>query len=68
MRKEDFIKLGGKEWSKGKLERVYINAEIFNQIKETNFSDNNNKFFFDCKTNALMRSYKNKKPVIEIQY
>ncbi len=69
MTKQDFVQLGGKEWSKGDMERVYINAETFNSLFETtNFSDNTNKFFFDCKTNALMRSYKGKKPMIEKQY
>ena len=49
MTKQGFIKLGGKEWIKDDMERVYINAEIFNSLRETGFSDRNNKFFFDCK-------------------
>lgn len=65
---KELIGLGGKEWIKGDIHRVYINAEVFNKIMETNFSDNNNKFFLDCNTNKLMRSYKNKKPSIEKQY
>lgn len=68
MTKQDFLNLGGKEWIKCDMERVYINADTFNEIKGTKFSDNKNKFFYDCKTNALMRSYKGKKPSIEIQY
>ena len=68
MTKQDFIKLGGKEWIKDDMERVYINAEIFNSLRETGFSDRNNKFFFDCKTNALMRSYKGKPPKIVEQF
>ena len=68
MTKQDFINLGGKEWVKGEMERVYINADVFNEIKSTNLSDKTNKFFFDCKTNALMRSYKGKKPKVEAQY
>lgn len=69
MNKQDFLDLGGREWVKGDKERVYINAETFNQIKgDTTFSDKTNKFFFDCKTNTLMRSYKGKKPQIEKQY
>lgn len=68
MNKQDFIALGGKEWIKDEMERVYINAEIFNSLFGTAFSDKSNKFFFDCKTNALMRSYKGKKPQIEKQY
>lgn len=65
---DDFIKMGGKEWIKGEIKRVYIKAEVFNKLMDTNFSDNKNKFFYDCNTNALMRSYKNKKPIIEKQY
>jgi ribonucleotide reductase beta subunit family protein with ferritin-like domain len=68
MNKQDFIELGGKEWIKDEMERVYISAKIFNGIMETAFGDSNNKFFFDCKSNALMRSYKGKKPQIEKQY
>jgi len=68
MTREDFLKIGGKEWVKGNLHRVYINADIFNEICGTAFSDNKNKFFFDCSKNALMRSYKSKKPQIEKQY
>jgi len=66
--KEDFIKKGGKLWIKNDMERVYINAEIFNEIMNTALGDNNNKFFFDCKTNKLMRSYKGKKPKVEKEY
>ena len=62
------IELGGKLWEKGEISRVYINAEIFNELAGTSLGDNNNKFFLDCKTNALMRSYKDKKATLEIQY
>lgn len=62
MTKAMILSLGGKEWISGNMERVYINAEIFNKLVETNFSDKTNKFFFDCKTNKMMRSYKGKKP------
>ena len=68
MNKQDFLDLGGNEWVKGDMERVYISDEVFNKIAETSFSGKNNKFFFDCKTNALMRSYKGKKPSVEVQY
>lgn len=68
MTKQDFIKLGGKEWTKDGMERVYISAKIFNELMSTGLGDSNNKFFFDCKTNALMRRYKNKAPKIEVQY
>ena len=68
MTKTDFLKLGGKEWSKGEMERVYISSEVFNELMGTSFGDSNNKFFFDCKTNSLMRSYKGKKPKVAIEY
>jgi len=68
MNKQDFLNLGGKEWIKNDMERVYIKADAFNSIKGSMFSDSNNTFFFDCKMNALMRSYKGKKPQVEIQY
>lgn len=68
MNKQDFIALGGKEWIRDDMERVYLNADQYNNLMGTSFSDKSNKFFFDCKTNALMRSYKGKKPQVEIQY
>lgn len=60
--------MGGKEWSKDGMERVYINSDIYNELTGRNLSDKTNKFFFDCAANALMRSYKGGKPKIEIQY
>ncbi|MGL4615940.1 MAG: hypothetical protein ACRCVV_19040 [Shewanella sp.] len=68
MTKQDFINMGGKEWNKDSMSRVYINADQFNEICGTALSDKTNKFFFDCNTNALMRSYKGKKPQVEVQY
>ena len=68
MTKQDFLDLGGKEWISGNMERVYLSADIFNKLCGTSLGERNNKFFFDCKTNALMRSYKGKKPQVEIQY
>ena len=56
------------------MERVYISNEILNVLQEeknlmkSNFGENNNKIFLDVKKNAVMRSYKNKKPAVEIQY
>ena len=64
MEKQKLIELGGKEWVKGEMERVYVSAEIFNKLAGTNFSDKSNKFFFDCKTKKMMRSYKGKRPVV----
>ena len=68
--KQFFLDLGGKEWVKEGFDRVYVTAKIFNNIigNGCNFSDSSNKFFFDCKTNCLMRSYKGKKPMVEKTY
>ena len=68
--KQFFLDLGGKEWVKEGFDRVYINAKQFNDIigNGCNFSDSSNKFFFDCTTNCLMRSYKGKKPMVEKTY
>lgn len=68
MTKQDFINMGGKEWNKESISRVYINAAQYNELRGTNLSDNTNKFWFDCNTNALMRSYKGKKAQVEVQY
>ena len=68
------IEMGGKEWTKGDMVRVYFNCDIFNTLREekdlgeVNLSEKNNKFFYDTKANAVMRSYKGKKPTVEIQY
>ncbi len=56
------VALGGKVWEKDDVRRVYIDSSIFNKLCSTSFGDSSNKFFFDCKTNQLMRSYKGKKP------
>ena len=64
----DFLALGGKEWVKDDMTRIYINAKAFNNLMGTSFGDSNNKFFFDVNTSALMRSYKGKKPQVEKQY
>lgn len=73
--KDKIIKLGGKEWNKYDKERVYITPDIFNILlaekgedRGGNYSTRNNKIFYDIKANAIMRSYKGKKPQVEIQY
>lgn len=72
--KNKIIEMGGKEWTKNGMERVYIDSSILNKLEEekgllkSRFGANNNKIFFDVKANAVMRSYKGKKPSIEIQY
>lgn len=72
--KNKIIELGGKEWIKDDMERVYIDNAILNVLEtekeliNSNFGTNNNKIFFDVKANAVMRSYKGKKPKVQIQY
>lgn len=72
-RKEEIIKMGGKEWSKNGLDRVYITCDILNKLRDqkslapVNFSSSSNKIFFDVTTNKIFRSYKNKKPKIELE-
>lgn len=72
--KDKIIEMGGKEWIKGDMHRVYFNCNLFNKIREENsmsevsLSDKNNKFFYDVSANAIMRSYKGKKPTLEIQF
>lgn len=72
--KNKIIELGGNEWTKNDMERVYISNDIHNILREekglgsVNFGERNNKVFFDVKANAVMRSYKGKKPSVEIQY
>lgn len=72
--KNKIIELGGNEWTKGEMERVYINNEILNILRKerelppVNFGASNNKIFFDVKLNAVMRSYKGKKPAVELQF
>ena len=72
--KEKIISLGGKEWTKNGMERLYIDCGILNILEEEKglarscFGERNNKIFFDVKLNAVMRSYKGKRPSVEIQY
>ncbi|MGH1438226.1 MAG: hypothetical protein ACRBG0_27580 [Lewinella sp.] len=68
--KKELLNMGGKEWNNHGKERVYITCDIFNKFTDRSYrlKDSNNKFFFDLAKNAIMRSYKGKKPTIEIQY
>ena len=74
MMKQKIINLGGKEWTKHDMERVYITSDIFNLLLTEKgrpgryLGERNNKIFYDVKANAVMRSYKGKKPSVEIQY
>ena len=69
------IALGGKEWIKGDMHRVYITNDIHNilraeeDLNEVSFGERNNKVWFDVAKNAVLRSYKqSKKHTVEIQY
>lgn len=72
--KNKIIELGGKSWQKNGKDRVYIDNDIFNVLRDelkmikVNLGARNNKIFFDVDANAIMRSYKGKKPQVEIQY
>lgn len=72
--KSKIIELGGKEWIKDGMERVYIDSSILNVLRDeqglppVNFGARNNKIFFDVKSNAVMRSYKGKKPAVELKF
>ncbi len=72
--KDKIIELGGKEWKKNGMDRVYITSQILNKLEDergeanTTYGERNNKIFFDVNANAVMRSYKGKKPSVEIQY
>lgn len=61
---------GGKVWEKHGFKRIYMTCAQFNQVTGNSWTmnDSNNKFFFDYAVNAIMRSYKGRKPQIEIQY
>ncbi len=64
------IEAGGKVWEKGDIKRIYMTCAQFNLVtgRQYNLSDSNNKIFYDFAANAIMRSYKGKKPTVEIQY
>ena len=74
MNASKIIELGGKEWKKNGMERIYIANDILNILRaekdlgEVSYGERNNKIFFDVSLNAVMRSYKGKKPAVEIQY
>jgi hypothetical protein len=74
MKSSKLIELGGNEWKKNGMKRIYITNEILNILRaekdlgEVSYGERNNKIFFDVSLNAVMRSYKGKKPAVEIQY
>lgn len=70
--KQRLIELGGKEWNKHDNESVYITNEILNTLRDekglsqVNYGKNNNKIFLNVKTNIIMRNYKNKTSIQEL--
>lgn len=62
--------MGLQVWDKNGKKRIYMSCAQYNEITGCNYSLNNqkNKIFYDFEANAIMRSYKNKKPSIEHQY
>ena len=67
---DQLIEAGAKVWEKGNMKRIYMTCSQFNKVtgRDYNLNDNNNKIFYDFATNAIMRSYKGKKPTLEVQY
>ena len=65
--KNKVIELGGNEWNKNGMERVYITCDILNKLSSegASYGERNNKIFLDVKTGKIMRSYKGKKPTLE---
>ena len=64
------IAVGGKTWEKHGFKRIYMTVAQFNEVTGANFtlSDSKNKIFFDYVANAIMRSYKGKRPTVEVQF
>lgn len=67
---EKLISMGCKIWEKGSIKRIYMTVAQFNTVTGRTYSlnENNNKIFYDYTANAIMRSYKGKRPTIEIQF
>lgn len=67
---EKLISMGCKIWEKGSIKRIYMTVEQFNEATGRTYSlnENNNKIFYDYTADAIMRSYKGKRPTIEIQF
>lgn len=67
---EQILEVGGKLWEKGEMKRIYMTCAQFNQVTGRHYSlnDEKNKIFYDFATNAIMRSYKGKKPTLEVQF
>lgn len=67
---EKLLEMGCKIWEKGSIKRIYMTVAQFNEATGRTYSlnENNNKIFYDYAANAIMRSYKGKRPTIEIQF
>lgn len=67
---EQILEVGGKLWESHGFKRIYMTCDQFNQVtgRDYNLNANNNKIFYDFDKNAIMRSYKNKRPNVEVQY
>ena len=52
------------------MKRIYMTCKQFNQVtgRDYQLNDRKNKIFFDFEKNAIMRSYNNGRPQIEVQY
>ena len=63
---EKLIELGGNEWVKGDIKRVYITQDLFNKVTGFGLSLNISKwkFYVDTETSDLFRT-NGKKPVRE---
>lgn len=67
---ERLLDAGAKVWEQHGFKRIYMTCAQFNKVTKSNLklNDDNNKIFYDFATNAIMRSYRGKKPNIEVQY
>lgn len=67
---EKLIEMGCTIWEKHGKKRIYMTVAQFNEATGRTYSlnDSNNKIFYDYAANAIMRSYKGKRPTIEIQF
>ena len=67
---DTLLGMGLKVWEKGNMKRIYMTCKQFNQAtgRDYQLNDRKNKIFFDFEKNAIMRSYNNGRPQIEVQY
>lgn len=67
---DQILEVGGNLWEKHGFKRIYMTCAQFNKVTGNTWTmnDNNNKFFYDFAANAIMRSYKGKKPTVAAQF